>query len=87
MPSGSSKSNPKPAEVASEAKKQYIPLIRKQYAVQFKTYSYIYHQPLAQLNLIERPIDLSPPQFCEYDDIAYSLAVPNEHQTCTPETQ
>ncbi|KAK0725368.1 hypothetical protein B0H67DRAFT_598635 [Lasiosphaeris hirsuta] len=66
MPLGTSKSKPKPAEVASETKKQYIPLIKKQYAAQFKTYSYIYHQPLAQLNFLERPLDLSPPAFFVY---------------------
>lgn len=66
MPGGSSKYKPKPAEVASETKKQYIPLIKKQYAAQFRTYSYIYCSPLRQINLgRDRPIDISPPRFCK----------------------
>jgi len=66
MPGGSSKSKPKPAEVASETKKQYIPLIKKQYAAQFRTYSYIYCSPLRQINLgRDRPLDISPPRFCK----------------------
>jgi hypothetical protein len=71
MPSGGSKSSssksskPKPSEVAAETKKYYIPLILKEYGNKWKTYSYIYHQPLAQLNFVERPLDISAPQFCE----------------------
>jgi hypothetical protein len=67
MPSSSSKSNPKPSEVASEAKRYYIPLIRKEYAAAWATSSYIYHQPLLQINFLERPADLAPPHFCEHD--------------------
>jgi hypothetical protein len=66
MPSSSSKSKPKPSEVASEAKRLYIPVIREQYASTWNTFSYIYHQPLLQINFLERPLDLSPPVFCEY---------------------
>ncbi|KAG7293812.1 hypothetical protein NEMBOFW57_003869 [Staphylotrichum longicolle] len=63
MPSSSSKSKPKPSEVASEAKRYYIPTIRDKYASTWTTCSYIYHQPLLQINFIERPLDLSPPHF------------------------
>lgn len=66
MPSSSSKSKPKPSEVASEAKRYYIPTIRDKYASTWTTCSYIYHQPLLQINFIERPLDLSPPHFCQY---------------------
>jgi len=76
MPSGSSRSKPKPAEVASETKKQYIPLIRKQYAAQYKTYSYIYLQPLHQLNFLDRPVDLSPPRFCKLPSLDSSSCRP-----------
>ncbi|KAK1757270.1 hypothetical protein QBC47DRAFT_177936 [Echria macrotheca] len=60
--SSSSKSKPKPAEVASETKKQYIPLIRKQYAAQYRTFSYIYCNPLRQISF-DRILDVSPPRF------------------------
>ncbi|KAK0747272.1 hypothetical protein B0T21DRAFT_279761 [Apiosordaria backusii] len=63
MPSSSSKSKPKPSEVASEAKRVYIPYIREHYASRWPTCSIIYAQPLAQISFIERPLDLSPPTF------------------------
>jgi hypothetical protein len=63
MPSGSSKSKPKPADVAAETKKQLIPTVRNKYA-QFNIFSYLYHHPLSQLSFLERPLDLSPPRFC-----------------------
>lgn len=66
MPSSSSKSKPKPSEVASEAKRYYIPTIREKFAATWTTCSYIYHQPLLQINFLERPLDLSPPVFCQY---------------------
>ncbi|AEO59937.1 hypothetical protein MYCTH_2308648 [Thermothelomyces thermophilus ATCC 42464] len=64
MPSSGTKSTkPKPSEVASEAKRIYIPMIRDRYAVTWTTCSYIYHQPLLQINFTDRPLDLSPPVF------------------------
>ncbi|KAK3384963.1 hypothetical protein B0H63DRAFT_175322 [Podospora didyma] len=68
MPSGSSSrsSKPKPQDVASETKRRYIPIIRDQHADRWKTYSYIYHNPLMQINFVERPLDLPPPQFYVY---------------------
>ncbi|AEO68040.1 uncharacterized protein THITE_2117343 [Thermothielavioides terrestris NRRL 8126] len=66
MPPSSSKSKPKPSEVASEAKRHYIPKIRRDYQSTWPTCSYIYHQPLLQINFPERPLDLSPPSFYVY---------------------
>ncbi|KAL2117489.1 hypothetical protein VTJ04DRAFT_7149 [Mycothermus thermophilus] len=63
MPPSSSKSKPKPSEVASEAKRIYIPLIREKYAQTWLTASYLYEQPLSQIVFNDRPIDLSPPTF------------------------
>ncbi|KAL1836921.1 hypothetical protein VTJ49DRAFT_4498 [Mycothermus thermophilus] len=63
MPSSSSKSKPKPSEVASEAKRYYIPLIREKYSSTWATCSYLYEQPLDQITFTDRPLDLSPPTF------------------------
>ncbi|KAK4100354.1 hypothetical protein N658DRAFT_427906 [Parathielavia hyrcaniae] len=63
MPSSSSKFKPKPSEVASEAKRVYVPIILDKYASTWETSSYIYLQPLLQINFIERPLELSPPVF------------------------
>ncbi|KAK4143056.1 uncharacterized protein C8A04DRAFT_12690 [Dichotomopilus funicola] len=63
MPPSTSRSKPKPSEVASEAKRVYIPTIRNNYSSTWSTCSYIYQQPLLQINFTERPLDLSPPQF------------------------
>lgn len=65
MPSGSSKSKPKPAEVAAETKKQMIPIIRNKYA-HINISSVIYHHPFDEINFQNRPMDLSPPQFYVY---------------------
>lgn len=70
MPPPGSKSKPKPSEVASETKRYYIPLIRKEYASIWTISSYIYHQPLLQINFLERPLDLAPPHFCEHENAA-----------------
>lgn len=75
MPSASSKSKPKPSEVASEAKRYYIPTIREKYASTWSTCSYIYHQPLLQINFPERPLDLSPPHFCKHPPLPNAAAV------------
>lgn len=67
MPSGSSsKSKPKPADVASETKRKVIPLIREQYANRYEINSYLYHQPLAQLDFRDRLTDYVSPSFCTY---------------------
>ncbi|KAK3942011.1 hypothetical protein QBC46DRAFT_428238 [Diplogelasinospora grovesii] len=81
-PSGASKSTkpkesskPKAAEVAAETKKVYFPLFRDQYASRWKSYSYLYQQPLAQLMFAERTTDISPPVFIVYtgDPVDYAL--------------
>ncbi|KAK0749873.1 hypothetical protein B0T18DRAFT_117029 [Schizothecium vesticola] len=67
MPSGSSsKSKPKPADVASETKRKFIPLIREEYAGRYKINSYLYHQPLAQLDFHNRLTDYVSPNFYVY---------------------
>ena len=65
MPSGSSKSKPKPADVASETKRKYIPLIREEYSGQYNIYSYMFFQPLLQINFGQRQCDFTPPCFCK----------------------
>ncbi|KAL2137104.1 hypothetical protein VTI74DRAFT_8736 [Chaetomium olivicolor] len=86
MPSSSSKSKPKPSEVASEAKRYYIPLIRKEYASTWATCSYIYHQPLLQINFLERPLDLAPPHFYVYngDPVDFALSWVAQAQCAIP---
>jgi hypothetical protein len=67
MPSGSSsKSKPKPADVASETKRKFIPQIREEYADRYQINSYLYHQPLAQLDFHSRLTDYVSPNFCTY---------------------
>lgn len=60
----SKSSKPKASEVAAETKKYYIPLIRKNYASEWPTMSYLYHQPLQQLSVPPRLSNFpSPPTF------------------------
>ncbi|KAL1876369.1 hypothetical protein VTK73DRAFT_9438 [Phialemonium thermophilum] len=66
MPVGSSRKprNPKqkPSEVALEAKKQYIPIVRSN--PQWKTYSYLHYDPLSELLFAgPPPRNLGPPEF------------------------
>lgn len=79
MPSGHKSSKPKPAEVAHEAKKHYIPLIRAQYAHIWNTYSYFYDHPLTQINFgeIERPLNVSAPRFCKFKPV-WLLSFPSQ---------
>ncbi|KAL2151311.1 hypothetical protein VTH82DRAFT_6409 [Thermothelomyces myriococcoides] len=63
MPSSSSKSKPKPSEVASEAKKHYIPKIRNEFSGRWPICSYIYRQPLSEIGFTKPPPDISPPKF------------------------
>lgn len=59
-------SKPKPSDVAADAKRNYIPTIRREYAHQWPTYSYIFQQPLLQIPL--QPLISSvprSPEFCE----------------------
>ncbi|KAK3319925.1 hypothetical protein B0T19DRAFT_467840 [Cercophora scortea] len=87
MPSSGSKSSkPKPSEVAAEAKKHFIPLIRNEYASKWNPMSYIYEQPLAQITFLERPLDVSPPQFTVTygDPVDYALAWAAQAQAPIP---
>ncbi|KAK3305769.1 uncharacterized protein B0T15DRAFT_209262 [Chaetomium strumarium] len=87
MPSSSSKYKPKPSEVASEAKKHYIPTIRRDYASVWTTCSYIYQQPLLQITFDERLVDLSPPLFYVYsgDPVDFALNwIPDAPQCTIP---
>ena len=60
----SKSSKPKASEVAAETKKYYIPLIRKKFAGSWPTMSYLYHQPLQQLDVPPRLAGFpSPPAF------------------------
>ncbi|KAI0514684.1 hypothetical protein F5B22DRAFT_227813 [Xylaria bambusicola] len=57
-------SRPKPSEVAADAKRNYIPTIRSQYAHQWPTYSYLFQQPLQQIPL--QPLGASLPRNPEF---------------------
>lgn len=64
MPSGKSRSSKqRPAEVAAEAKKQFIPIIKND--PRWNTFSYLYHEPLTQLAFADPPLVLEPPEFCK----------------------
>ncbi|GAB1317580.1 hypothetical protein MFIFM68171_07790 [Madurella fahalii] len=86
MPSSSSKSKPKASEVASEAKKYYIPLIRKEYTSTWATDSYIFEQPLLQINFLERPLDITPPHFyvCSGDPVDFAISWVAQTQCAVP---
>ncbi|KAF2967458.1 hypothetical protein GQX73_g6074 [Xylaria multiplex] len=57
-------SKPKPAEVAAEAKRNYIPIIRSEYAHQWPTCSYLFQKPLEQIPL--QPLGPSLPRNPEF---------------------
>ncbi|ORY60774.1 uncharacterized protein BCR38DRAFT_411891 [Pseudomassariella vexata] len=61
---------PKAAEVASETKRNYIPLIKNDYASVWPTHSYLFRNPLEQNLLSNIPHDLapSPPHFSVYNN-------------------
>ncbi|KAI0390498.1 hypothetical protein F5Y17DRAFT_56005 [Xylariaceae sp. FL0594] len=80
-------SKPKPSEVASEAKRHYIPLIRKQYAEQWPTWSYVFQQPLTQISLPPLGPTLSgSPQFYIYtgDPVDFTIGWKDRVQTRIP---
>lgn len=63
MPSGNTRpSKQRPAEVAAEAKKQFIPIVKSN--SQWQTFSYLYQEPLSQLAFVDPPRTLDPPEFC-----------------------
>ncbi|CAK7199822.1 hypothetical protein SEUCBS139899_002508 [Sporothrix eucalyptigena] len=55
MPSSTSKSKPKASEVAADTRRNYIPLIKNNYAHIYKTNSVLYAQPLEELPLQNIP--------------------------------
>ncbi len=59
-------SKPKPSEVAAETKRHYIPVIRRDYAHQWPTHSYLFQQPLEQIHLPSSMTGFapSPTEFC-----------------------
>ncbi|KAI1082451.1 hypothetical protein F5B20DRAFT_503461 [Whalleya microplaca] len=61
-------SKPKPSEVAAEAKRHYIPIIRNDYSHQWPTHSYLFQQPLEQIPLQNNMSGYSPspPEFYIY---------------------
>lgn len=60
-------SKPRPAEVAFEARKHYIPTIQNEYAQQWPTYSYLFQKPMEQIPLSPLGPALPPnPDFCEF---------------------
>ncbi|KAI1182941.1 hypothetical protein F5B17DRAFT_443833 [Nemania serpens] len=80
-------SKPKPAEVAAEAKKHYIPIIRSEYAHQWPTYSYLFQKPLDQIPLLPLGPSLPPiPEFyvCAGDPIDFTIEWKERVQTCIP---
>ncbi|KAI0148552.1 hypothetical protein GGR57DRAFT_233994 [Xylariaceae sp. FL1272] len=69
-------SKPKPSEVASEAKKHYIPTIRREYAHEWPTCSYLYQKPLEQIPLRPQgPSLVSQPEFyvCAGDPVDFTI--------------
>ncbi|KAI1174513.1 hypothetical protein F4777DRAFT_579947 [Nemania sp. FL0916] len=80
-------SKPKPADVAAEAKRYYIPLIRSDYAQQWPTYSYLFQKPLEQIPLTPLGPSLPPnPQFyiCAGDPIDFTIDWKERTQTRIP---
>lgn len=53
----------KPAEVAADTKRNFIPMLNASYADSFPPYSVLYRQPCQQLPIPRRNISTSPPVF------------------------
>jgi uncharacterized protein (TIGR02452 family) len=72
MPSSTSKSKPKASEVAADTRRNYIPLIKNNYAHLYKTCSVLFPQPLVDLSLhsIDRPFGRTPIFFVRDGDPA-----------------
>ncbi|KAI2603600.1 uncharacterized protein GGS25DRAFT_528717 [Hypoxylon fragiforme] len=70
-------SKPKPSEVAAETKRHYIPVIRRDYAHQWPTHSYLFQQPLEQIHLPSSMTGFapSPPEFyiCPGDPVDFTI--------------
>ncbi|KAJ8121172.1 hypothetical protein ONZ43_g2311 [Nemania bipapillata] len=83
----SSKPKPKPSEVAGEAKRHYIPIIRSEYAHQWPTYSYLFQKPLEQIPLLPLGPSLPPnPEFyvCAGDPVDFAIDWKERVQTRIP---
>ncbi|KAK8136344.1 hypothetical protein PG984_004284 [Apiospora sp. TS-2023a] len=62
-------SKPRPAEVAQETKRHYLPMIKSQYSEYYNwpCYSYLYHHPIPVEHWptnAYRDANVAPPQFC-----------------------
>ncbi|KAI1112516.1 hypothetical protein F5Y14DRAFT_264991 [Nemania sp. NC0429] len=80
-------SKPKPADVAAEAKKNYIPIIRSEYAHQWTTCSYLFQRPLDQIRLEPLGLSLPPiPEFhvCSGDPVDFTINWKAQGQTGIP---
>ncbi|KAI0009660.1 hypothetical protein F4779DRAFT_362927 [Xylariaceae sp. FL0662B] len=70
-------SKPKPSEVAAEAKRHYIPIIKQEYSHQWPTHSYLFQQPLEQIPLQNTMSGFSPspPEFyiCLGDPVDFTI--------------
>lgn len=69
-------SKPRPAEVAFEARKHYIPTIQNEYAQQWPTYSYLFQKPMEQIPLSPLGPALPPnPDFyvCAGDPVDFTI--------------
>ncbi|KAI0202145.1 hypothetical protein F4808DRAFT_80160 [Astrocystis sublimbata] len=80
-------SKPKPIEVAAEAKRYYIPIIRSEYAHQWPTYSYLFQKPLEQIPLQLVGPSLPPtPDFYVYveDPVDFAISWRERIQTRIP---
>ncbi|KAI1505134.1 hypothetical protein F5X99DRAFT_416220 [Biscogniauxia marginata] len=66
---------PKPSEVATETKRYYIPIIRRDYAHQWPTHSYLFQKPLEQLPQQSSLSQISNPTFyvCSGDPVDITI--------------
>ncbi|RSL64510.1 hypothetical protein CEP54_004675 [Fusarium duplospermum] len=53
----------RPSEVAADTKRNFIPLVKKNYGDIFPPYSYLYRQPIAQLAIQRQKPSTRPPTF------------------------
>ncbi|KAM0473288.1 hypothetical protein ACHAP7_008248 [Fusarium lateritium] len=53
----------RPSEVAADTKRNFIPLVKKNYGDVFPPYSYLYRQPIAQLTIQRQKPSTRPPSF------------------------
>ncbi|KAL6870417.1 hypothetical protein J3F83DRAFT_760920 [Trichoderma novae-zelandiae] len=59
----------RPSDVAADTKRNFIPLVKANYAEMFPPYSVLYRQPTAQLDVPRRKPSTRPPMFrVEYGD-------------------